>query len=505
MASNGRLSISGRSSLLPDRLSGVEAPNLIAVCGVVAGVVGAAACALLPLPLLALLAAVCLCLLLMPQTPLVMLVVLLTLSPLRALIATEASHVLPLDIGQLLLAMYLYVCIARGVLMRRRLPGWRPEPVLLAALALGGVFAIGLWRVDDIGNWLTEWLKWAVIAFMIWQLSLSETRNWRWLAFAVLASAVGNALVGLYIFFGGSGADHLLILGRFFRAFGTFGQPNPFGGFMGIALPLAASLAAAHLHALLIDLRARRKIAPSRMWQLIGAGTALTVIAAALVASWSRGAWLGFALSLIAMLIALPRRLFRGLAYAFALSALFGAMWAGGLLPSSVVNRLTTAAADLFTISDARGIDYTAANYAVVERLAHWQAAVSMAQAHPYLGVGLGSYADAYDTFRLLNWEEPLGHAHNLYLNLLAETGVLGLAAYLAFWGVIFRVTWRARRHPDRFARALALGLLGSWTYIAVHSIFDNLYVNNLFLHIGVLLALLAIIHQHVSASLEVE
>jgi len=128
-----------------------------------------------------------------------------------------------------------------------------------------------------------------------------------------------------------------------------------------------------------------------------------------------------------------------------------------------------------------------------------------MAQDNPVFGIGLGNYAAAYDEHRLISWEAPLGHAHNLYLNFLAETGVVGLLAYLAFWIAIFRVTWQLRRHPDRSARALAIGLLGCWTYIAVHSVFDNLYVNNLFLHIGVLLSVLAILNRQVNDSLIVE
>ena len=90
-------------------------------------------------------------------------------------------------------------------------------------------------------------------------------------------------------------------------------------------------------------------------------------------------------------------------------------------------------------------------------------------------------------------------------MNFLAEAGVPGLAAYLAFWIVVFWLTWRTRSHPDATARATAIGLLGSWSYIAVHSVFDNLFVNNLFLHIGVLLGVLAILHRQVASSLKVE
>ena len=51
----------------------------------------------------------------------------------------------------------------------------------------------------------------------------------------------------------------------------------------------------------------------------------------------------------------------------------------------------------------------------------------------------------------------------------------------------------------------MAIGLLGCWTYLAVHSIFDNLYVNNLFLHLGVLLGMLSILHMQVRNSLTME
>ncbi len=505
MASNGRLNTFDLCFPWPLEMVLAHSKSRIKWFCVSVAFITAVAITMLPLPTLVFVVAAILCLLLIPLAPLAMLVVLLALSPLRALIATESAIHLPLDIGQILLALYLGILLAYGVIKRWQLPGIRPEPVLYSALALCLVFAIGLWTSDGIGNWLTEWLKWVVIAIMIWHLSQTARYNWRWLVFAVLVSAVANAVVGLYIFFGGSGADHLLIMGRFFRAFGTFGQPNPFGGFMGIALPLALMCAAVLSYQVMRDLRAGRRLAGSRLILLAASASATGVIAAALFASWSRGAWLGFAVSLVVMLVALPRRALKGISLALALAALFFAMWSAGLLPHSVVSRITTAATDLFSFSDVRGANFTPTNFAVIERLAHWQAAVSMAQDHPLFGVGLGNYASAYDDYHLINWEAPLGHAHNLYLNFLAETGAVGLAAYLAFWLSIFRVTWKTLKHPDQMARTLAVGLLGCWTYIAVHSVFDNLFVNNLFLHIGVLLAVLAILHRQVAASLELD
>lgn len=438
-------------------------------------------------------------------TPYALLTLLLVLSPLRALIATEANLSLSLDIAEILLVIYFATWLAARIMNRRPLIVVVREPVLPAILLLGSVVGIGAFTSVSLAAWLREWLKWMIMAAFVWQLALSARGNWRWLVFALLLSAVANAVVGIYIFLGGSGADHLLILGRYFRAFGTFGQPNPFGGFMGILLPLALMGSCAYILTALQECRQSRTPSANTFVLCLCFLAASVLIFCALVASWSRGAWLGFAISTAVMLFAIPKRRARGIGYAVTVVLLFAGMWYGGIIPRSIMNRLTTAAGDFFTIDDIRGVDISPENFAVMERIAHWQAALNMAEAKPVFGVGLGNYEVVYDQYRLINWKDALGHAHNFYLNMLAETGIAGLTAYLAFWIGIFALTWRTRSHPNLFARCMAIGLLGSWTYLMVHSIFDNLYVNNLFLHIGVLLGMLSILHQQISRPLTVE
>ena len=486
-------------------MRGLRTSNPLASLTLATGLLSAVVILLLPMPWAGLAFLALACVILLPASPLIAAVVMLTLSPLRTLVSTESSLTLPLDIGQILLLVYLGIWLADR--MRRRVALIEPQAdaPLLAVLGLVAVFSIGAWHSQSLSGWLAEWLKWVAIALLIWTLSVSVDSNWRWLVFAVLVSAFANALVGLYIFFGGSGADHLLILGRFFRAFGTFGQPNPFGGFMGIALPLGMMAAWAQLAVIWRRLRDSGRPPLWPLLQFCAWGLLSLTLVAALLASWSRGAWLGTVVAGLCMLIALPKRLRSGLALAALIASLTAATWSAGLLPRSIVLRLTTAASELITVSDVRGVEITPSNYAVIERLAHWQAAIRMAEDAPLFGVGLGNYEIVYDDYRLVNWEEPLGHAHNLYLNLLAETGVIGLIAYLAFWVIVFRMTWSLRSQPDPFSRCIAVGLLGAWAYVAVHSVFDNLYVNNLFLHIGVLLGVLAILHRRMTQALELD
>jgi O-antigen ligase len=256
------------------------------------------------------------------------------------------------------------------------------------------------------------------------------------------------------------------------------------------------------------------------------AGLSLT----ALFLSWSRGAWLGAAAAAVAMLVVLLRRPMPTLAILGVSAVIFVGLSGAGLLPGSIQARLTDFTQQ-FQSFDVRGVGITADNYAVVERLAHWQAAQNMIQDRPYTGVGFGNYEAAYDQYRTYAWPLALGHAHNYLLNIWAETGLPGLLAYLALWASAVvscvRIAWRkddrpfgklrASRTTDdggaprstlfasrlTFAACLAIGLLGAWAHLSVHNLFDNLFVANTYLLIGAYLGLLESIRQSPISNLQ--
>lgn len=440
-------------------------------------------------------------------TPLTVLVVVVILAPLRTLIATEAPLQLPLDIGQLTLAGFLAAWLVYRIARRQTLlprlwsPLYVPIMIFLASITLTIFSAVSL------STWLTEWLKWVQITVLIaLVLDLAATRQWQWIIFGVVTAALANALIGIYEFFGGSGADHLIINNRFFRAFGTFGQPNPFGGFMGLIAPIALMTGLGYMLRLWLHWRTTHRLPGVHHWILPAYyGVAGGVMTLALLMSWGRGAWLGYGVAMLAVAFALPRRLWQSLALLAVLALLGATLWFSGQVPAAISDRINSATTEIFAFNEVRGVDITSANYALVERLAHWQAALNMAESHPWLGVGFGNYADAYPDYRLLNWKFPLGHAHNYYLNVFAEAGMIGLVSYLVLWGSVFWLTWRARRHPDVLARCVSVGLLGTWVYLSVHSLTDNLYVNNMFLHLGTLLGVLAVLHRQVYAYTRLE
>lgn len=392
------------------------------------------------------------------------------------------------DSGQLLFLLAVGAWLGRGVVRRKIV--W-PVLALSRPMALFLLLAaFSLWATISLALGLTELLKWLEIwLVMIMVVSLGgesrpehRQRFVRLLVGLFLLAGLVQALIGIWQFaLRGDGPEHFLVLGRFYRAYGTFEQPNPFGGFMAWMVCVGGGT----LLGLVVS--GRRAILSDKFAWFVALCTA--VCGLALIFSWSRGAWLGCATGLGALALFWPRRVGLGLFLLLLGGGLFGLGLQAGLVPRPVVDRLSSFTADI-QFGDVRGVDINDANYAVLERLAHWQSALEMAKANLWTGVGFGNYEPAYPNYALINWPYPLGHAHNYYLNLLAETGVGGLAGYLLLWGAII---WQAVRLSGRVKwpeRGLALGLLAVWVALSAHHLLDKLYVNNLYLHLGFLLGI---------------
>jgi O-antigen ligase len=401
---------------------------------------------------------------------------------------------LPTDIGQIAMLITLGVWLLRAAIQREiRLP---KSPINLPLGIFLIVMLLTIPGALSAGSALKEMVKWAQLVLIMWLvIEITPPRRYRIVIGMILAAGIVQALIGIWQFaFRGDGPDHYLILNdQFYRAYGTFEQPNPYGGFIGMVLPLAGSLA---VGLMVQALQAHQRTAEERtsIWMAAAGMTAISgILLVGLIASWSRGAWLGFAGAAGIMALAWPRRLWIGSGVAIGAIVAALALNQAGLIPASITARLADFSSEI-TSFDARGVDITSANYAVIERLAYWQAAGEMAQYHPLLGVGFNNYGDVYPGYALLNWPQSLSHAHNIYLNFLAETGVIGLMAYIGLWATIVWQTWWASRHTDGLTRSICIGLLGTWTHLSVHQFFDKLYVANMHMHIGAMLGILSII-----------
>jgi hypothetical protein len=96
-------------------------------------------------------------------------------------------------------------------------------------------------------------------------------------------------------------------------------------------------------------------------------------------------------------------------------------------------------------------------------RLEIWQVAWQAFTEYPFTGIGANRFGIYYLEHRPPNALEPAAaHAHNLFLHLLAETGLLGLFGFLGLWGSIIRMLWQ----------------MGQWAALAVigTALFMNLF-----------------------------
>jgi O-antigen ligase len=299
----------------------------------------------------------------------------------------------------------------------------------------------------------------------------------------------------------------LLFDGRFLRAYGTFAQPNPYAGYLGLLLPMALSLtiwALSHLRYEIWDVGCEKQDLfdpishiPYPISQIFFS-SAFGALLAALFATQSRGAWLGFAGAAVVTLGVRSKQaalLTVTIALLAALGGLIGSFDWGVAGADAVTQRLVDAVA-ITTISDISAVEVNDANFATIERLAHWQAAREMWRDQPWSGVGFGNYAVVYPVYAVGRWLDPLGHAHNYWLNIGAEAGLVGIIVYSIFWILTFRVSLLAVPVADTFQRAVVAGGLGILVHLHIHNLFDNLYVQGMYLHVVIILALISIIYQ---------
>jgi putative inorganic carbon (HCO3(-)) transporter len=391
-----------------------------------------------------------------------------------------------------------------------------PQPPLLwPFLVYLGVGLLSLLVTLSLGYSLKELLKWGeMLALYLFVASNVRREQVGPLVNAILLAGAAQALVGVYQFFFRVGPEGFLLFdGRFMRAYGTFAQPNPYAGYLGLILPLAYSLLIGFRTSEGTEAwerespltapssRLKREAADKHpalaIWRLAPSAffyaALFALIAIALLMSWSRGAMVAAATALIVVSVIRSRRAAVLFALALFLVAVTLLLSQLQLLPPIIMQRFLDAVPFL-GIPDVRSVEITEANFAVVERLAHWQAAWEMWAEHPWLGVGIGNYVPVYPAYALPYWRDPLGHAHNYYLQVAAETGIIGLAAYLLLWGWSFVVAWRTVRGTVGYQQSIAVGIFGVLVHLSVHNFFDDLYVQGMYLHVALLLALLYII-----------
>lgn len=215
------------------------------------------------------------------------------------------------------------------------------------------------------------------------------------------------------------------------RPVGVFTQPNELGAFTALLLPLGVAVTFA------ADRRAHR---------VLTAGAA-AVLAAALLLSLSRGAWIGAALSAPILLWLLP-----GGARLLARSALPVLLVVGVL----GIPLLQEPPPQVDVIAERAGSVATPGQSPYDDRPELWRAGLQLVREAPLTGHGPGRFPDASRVAAgavLANWR----HAHNALLTTAAELGIpAALVVALLTVSVARRLSVAARRAAPGSAWLLA-------------------------------------------------
>jgi putative inorganic carbon (hco3(-)) transporter len=215
------------------------------------------------------------------------------------------------------------------------------------------------------------------------------------------------------------------------RAVGIFSSPNELGTFSGVLTFVGLGLA----------LGAR-----TRVERVVGSACALAA-GAALLLSLSRGGWIGCLLAVVALVVLSPKA--RRIAPAVALAAVVGVpvvvattapqLW--GILQE----RAATVTRPETNPDDARGLIF--------------REAVRQSLQRPLTGQGPGNYPIAASTSEATAPSVDALHAHDVLLDVAAETGLPAAAALVALTVSMARRVLRCRERLPPPDRELMVGL----------------------------------------------
>lgn len=229
-----------------------------------------------------------------------------------------------------------------------------------------------------------------------------------------------------------------------------FDNPNTFAEVLILLLPLVLALILCSRHV---------------VSKLMACGVFLVGVVA-LGMTYSRASWVGMACAMVVMVFLWKPRLIPAFVVVCVLAVPF--------LPDTIWNRI-------LTITNP-------ADTSTASRIPLYKAAVEVIKQSPISGAGLGTAAvQTYiDDFNLYHGEAPFVHAHNFYLQVWIEAGILGVVGFVGgmLWN-IKRAAHTVRHCPSSPARtitcAACAALCGSmvcgladylWNYPRVMCIF---------------------------------
>ncbi|MEN3335989.1 MAG: hypothetical protein V7641_5354 [Blastocatellia bacterium] len=269
--------------------------------------------------------------------------------------------------------------------------------------------------------------------------------------------------------------------------FGPFANHNHFAGLMELLIPIP------------LGLLLTRAVRGEMRWLY---GFAALMMSLAVLASLSRGGMVSLAASVgFILLLSLRARRYRderrdarsrlaavvgriAITVTILIVIAAGVFWIGAdpIIERVAGDQLATRGAPAESFFNSRGWV--------------WRDTLTMIRANPLTGVGLGAYGTAFSLYTASDGSLRVPQAHNDFLQIVADCGIIGGLLALWFLALLVRALASGIKARDPLMAGMSLGCGASAFAILVHSIFDfNLQVPSnalLFLLLAAVLAQIA-------------
>jgi len=309
---------------------------------------------------------------------------------------------------------------------------------------------------------LSRWLSFILAYFIL----ISSFKEKEWINALIAASLVSALISAIYVIFQFYGLDLPIWrkLGGRIRLFSTFGNPNYLSGYLAITLPLAFAL-------FCLEKNKFRQILLEILIAILYIGVFITNIGG-LIALFMGTLFIGLIL-LIHQRKFLKENRLRLLILILILSII-------SLIYSSP-NPLNPTKRNI----TQEGISYTNLKYSSTQqRFLIWLSTIQMIKKHPFLGSGIGTFRIHYPASqgKVLSLEKNKKYipeanksinAHNDYLHLWAETGIIGLVCFFWLIFLFYRKSFKYLKEVKREDKLLLIGIMGMGIALLTDALFS--------------------------------
>jgi len=402
------------------------------------------------------------------------------------------------DVVQYLIMLLVVSMGVRWFFYTSEIPqGWTRDTFLIFFYCLVGLASVLYAEHSDVAMPIAiDTLKSGVIALII-AIVLKKESSWRLAIWALLVVGIILGTLSIIQFtlgtygnsYGGyalAALDNISGSASGYRLGGPVGDPNYYAQMMLVLVPIA------------LDRLWNEKKGLLRFL----AGWALGVCAFTVILTYSRGGFISMVVIVAAWLIIYHRGQLR-----YLLPVAVVGLLLINVLPAQFTDRIGTLTQLLpGGSSTTAGV---AQDLSLRGRTSEMLVALQMFADHPILGVGLGNYPLLYQKYARqfgLEFRSEVRQAHDLYLEVAAETGLLGFFSFaVLLWG-IFSSIWKAQQllakkgltSLSNMIVAFAFGLLGFLiSALFIHAV----YFRNFWVLAGLALAIPRVAQTEIEAA----